>query len=381
MATTITRHGGPERGELITPTGRLVLYPDELGGEEWLAARRWRHPGDLPGMEYEERPQRVDGGMWKRLGYRIGSSDVPSILDLPGADTPAHVYRAKVYDIRPEVNEAMTWGHLNEPAIALEWCRRNHAVIDEIGLVAKENAPWHQSTIDRRVRECPIYTTATSGADVPQECLLEVKNVDAHTAMRWHKEIPDRIYAQLLHQLYVTGYGHAHYACLVGGNRMKQGIIYADRERKVMDYVIAEVERFRNEHLLTGVEPEWDVSEKPDKMIALDEATHPERVGTLDIEGIGEVMAYAQASRNASDAETEREKAAARVRQIADGREFLMFADEPAARIGKTTRTYCRLDKLKERYPDAYADPEVVYEKSSHTIYIDKAYKVKKGGA
>jgi hypothetical protein len=36
-----------KRGDLITPTGRLVLYPDELGGEQWLAARRWRHPKDI----------------------------------------------------------------------------------------------------------------------------------------------------------------------------------------------------------------------------------------------------------------------------------------------------------------------------------------------
>ena len=369
-------------GDLITPTARLVLPPERLGGEEWLEKRRWRSPK-------EDRIVRLDRDdltdeEFRRLGYRIGSSDVPSILDLPGVDTPAHVYRAKVYDIRPEPNEAMNWGHLLEAPIALEWCRRNRAVIDEIGLVAKDGTPWHQSTIDRRVRECPVWRDRPADParhDANIECLLEVKNVGHQTASRWHADIPDRIYAQLLHQLYVTGYGHAHYACLVGGNVLKQGIVYADRESEVMDYVIAQVERFRNEHLLTGVEPEWDVSEKPDKMIALDEATHPDRIGTLDLEGVGEVMAYAQASRNASDAETERKKASARVRQIADGREFLMFADQPAARIGETVKTYCRLDKLKEKYPDAYADPEVVYETKSHTIYVDKAYKVKKGEA
>jgi predicted phage-related endonuclease len=357
-------------GELITPTGRLVLPHDQLGGEAWLQARRWRGPlsSDAPGF-----PDGLPAGVRRRYGYRIGSSDVPSILDLEGVDTPAHVYRAKVYDIRPEVNEAMTWGHLNEPAIAMEWCRRNHAVIDEIGLVAKDGAPWHQSTIDRRVRECPVYRRD----GVAEECLLEVKNVDAHVASRWHAEIPDRIYAQILHQLYVTGYGHAHYACLVGGNRMKQGIVYADREQKVMTYVIGEVERFRNEHLIAGVEPPWDVSEKPDKMIALDEATHPDRVGTLDIEGIGEVMAYAEASRRASVAEKERKAASARLRQLADGREFITFADRPAYRLGESARTKVNIDKLKEKYPDAYDDPEVVSETKSHTIYIDKAYKVK----
>lgn len=363
---------GPERGALITPTGRLVLESDHLGGEEWLQARRWRHPVDVLGDRLD-RGDRTDHE-WHRHGYRIGSSDVPSILDLEGVDTPAHVYRAKVYDVRPEPNEAMNWGHVLEEPIALEWCRRNHAVIDEIGLVAKDGAAWHQSTIDRRVRECPVYRREGIG----EECLLEVKNVGFASASRWHAEIPDRIYAQILHQLYVTGYGHAHYACLVGGNTMKQGIVYADREAEVMAYVVAEVEQFRTRYLLAGIEPEWDVTSKPEKMIALDEATHPDRVGTLDIEGIGEVMAYAEASAAASVAEKERKAAAARLRQLADGREFITFADRPAFRLGESTRTRVDVDKLKEKYPDAYDDLEVVSESTSHTIYIDKAYKVKK---
>jgi predicted phage-related endonuclease len=356
-------------GELITPTGVLVLPPERLGGEEWLDSRRWRPPIDQgTRLDHDD----LTESQWKRLGYRIGSSDVPSILDLDGADTPAHVYRAKMYDIRPEVNEAMSWGHLNEPAIALEWCRRNRAVIDETGLVAKADEPWRQSTIDRRVRQCPVSREH-------EECLLEVKNVDAHVAMRWHAEIPDRIYAQIIDQLDVTGYGHAHYACLIGGNRMKQGIVWADREVKIRDFIRAKVRAFRTEHLLARVEPPWDVSRKPDKMIALDEATHPERVGTLDIEGIGDVMHYAQMAAEKSAAETARKAAAARLRQLADGKEFVTFAGEPAYRFGESELTNVDLDKLKELYPDVYEDPRVVTHKKSHTIYVDKACKVKKG--
>jgi predicted phage-related endonuclease len=361
-------------GELITPTGRLVLPAERLGGEEWLQARRWRAPEwvDANAPDY---PVSLIG--CDPRGYRIGSSDVPSILDLEHVDTPAHVYRAKVYDIRPEPNEAMNKGHIFEEPIALEWCRRNRAVIREIGLVARDGAPWHQTTIDREVRECPVYPDRSRERAI---CGLEVKKMEFQSASRWHVDLPDRIMAQIAHQLYVTGYEHMHFMVDVPGT-FRQGIVYADREAKLIDYVVKRVDEFRTSHLLAGVEPEWDVTEKPDKMIALDELTHPDRVGELDIQSIGEVQAYAQAARRKADAETERKQAAARLRQIAGGREVMKFSGERAYWLQPSTTTHVNLDKLKEKYPDAYADPEVVSETKSHTIYIDKAYKIKKGEA
>lgn len=363
-----------KRGDLITPTGRLVLYPDELGGEEWLKARRWRHPFDYL-TEAEMKASTPTSR--ERLGYRIGSSDVPSILDLEGVDTPAHVYRAKVYDIRTEPNEAMSWGHLNEPTIALEWCRRNRAVIDEIGLVAKADEPWRQSTIDRRVRECPVYkANPNAPLETTGECLLEVKNVGFASASRWHREIPDRILAQILDQLDVTGYGHAHYACLIGGNVMKQGIVYADREAELMTYLRGEVRRFRTEHLLTGVEPKWG-GEKPDKMIDLDNATYPERDGVaeLDIESIGAVQEYAEASADESAAKARKKRAAARLRQLAGGALVAKFSGERAYWYGEGGRSDTDLDMLKERWPDAYE--ACVTEKRWPVLNIDKAYKTR----
>jgi predicted phage-related endonuclease len=357
-------------GELVTPTGVLVMTGEQMKADHdaWLGARRWRRPEHLT----VEQARDMDRARHLAEGYRIGSSDVPSILDLPGVDTPAHVYRNKVMGIHTPPNEAMIWGHVLEDAIAKEWCRRNRAVIDEVGLLARQDAPWHQSTIDRRVRECPM------GRGVADACGLEIKNVGFASASRWHADIPDRILAQILHQLYVTGYDHMHYFCLVGGNTPKQGIVRAGDETKLTAFIIGEVDRFRTEHLLAGVEPAWNATEKAARLVELDQASHPERIGEIDVTGIGWVMDYAQAAAEESAAKRRKEQAKAMLAQMADGKQFVTFGGEPAYHYGPTKRTKVDLDKLTEKYPQAYADPEVVSHNESHTLYIDKAYKVKR---
>jgi predicted phage-related endonuclease len=338
-------------GELITPTGRLVLGPEDLKTEKWLEARRWR--GHTIGPH--------------SLGYCIGSSDVPSILDLEHVDTPAHVYRNKVYGIDSPPNAAMNKGTVSEPGIALEWCRRNRAVIDEIGLVAKDGEPWHQSTIDRRVRECPVFP------DRKGECGLEVKRMEYASASRWDRDLPDRLIAQLIHQLYVTGYHHMHYMADVPGD-FRQGIVYREREQRLMDYVIAEVERFRLEALVKGAEPAWN-AEKPDKMIALDNATHPDRSGIaeLDTEGIGTVMAYAEAQAESTAVEKRKKQLSAELRRLAPGAEIATFSNERAYWYRQGSKPKVDLQMLKERWPDVY--DAVVSETTFPVLHIDKAFK------
>jgi len=341
-----------EVGDLITPTGVLVMSAEQMKNDHagWLELRR-HDPG-------------------KPRSYRIGSSEVPSILDLDGVDTPVHVFRNKVHGIKTEPNERMAWGHIFEPAIAQEWQRRNRTAVDEIGLVRHVDTPWHQSTIDRRVVECPLVPGLRNG------CGLEVKNVGYSSAERWGRDLPDRILAQILHQRYVTGYDHMHYACNIGGNMMKQGVVWGNRETELERYIVAEVDRFRTEHLLTGIEPDWSDS-KPSKMIELDKATHPTRVGEATIDDIGWVQTYAQASAEEGAARKRKEKAKVHLARMANGVEAVKFGDNLAFLYRPGTNTRADLDRLKEKYPDVYADPEIVKTKTTHTIQIAKDLRVK----
>lgn len=339
-------------GELITPTGVLVMDAATMHEDRaaWLAARRWRD--EVPG------------------GFCIGASDVASILDLDGVDTPAHVFREKVYEITREATEPMIWGSLLEDTISREWCARNHAVIDEIGLVASVDRPWLQATIDRRVFQCPVYKNRPDGV-----CGLETKLMGFHTGSRWHSDLIDRVYAQILVQLAVTGLEHIHWACLVGGNNLKQGIVYADREADVTAYILGEVERFRTEHLLAGIEPAWDTSGKADRLLELDKATHPDRIGSIGIDGLDDVLAYVEAQQAEAEAGKRKKRAAARLAQLADGREIITVADNRAYWYGETRTTRVKIERLAEKYPDAFADPEVVYETVAHPIHIDNQIK------
>lgn len=341
-----------EVGELITPTGVLVMSAEQMNNdrEGWLSARR--HDPNKP------------------RSYRIGSSEVPSILDLDGVDTPVHVYRNKVHGVKTPVNEAMQWGHIFEPAIAGEWQRRNRTAVDEIGLVRHVDTPWHQSTIDRRVLECPL------GAERHPRCGLEVKNVGYSSSSRWGRDLPDRILAQIVHQIYVTGYDHMHYACNIGGNMMKQGVVYRDREQQLMDYIIGQVNIFRTKHLLAGVEPDWSDS-KPAKMLALDKATHPTRVGEATIDDMGWVYEYAQASAEEGAAKKRKDKAKVHLAELANGVEAVQFSGELAYLYRPGSKLTANLDRLKEKYPDAYDDPEIVRESNYHTIQIAREYRVK----
>jgi predicted phage-related endonuclease len=356
-------------GLLVTPTGVLVMTAEQMAGDHagWLAARRWREPSssERRGLVVTDRDTQHPAG------YRIGSSDVPSILDLDGVDTPAHVFRNKVHGVSGPVNERMSWGHIFEPAISGEWQRRNRSAVDEIGLVAHVDKPWNQSTIDRRVLECPAVLGLVNG------CGLEVKNVGYSSAERWKRDLPDRILAQMIHQLYVTGYPHMHYACNVGGNMMKQGIVYAEREVELMEYIVAEVDKFRDEHLLTGIEPDWNTSAKAAKLIDLDAMTHPVRAGELTIGDIGYVMEYAQAAAEEGAAKRVKERAKAKLAQMAEGVDLVMFADRPAYSYTESKRTHVDLSALAERYPAAYGDETVVQQRTSYTLRIAGDYKVK----
>jgi putative phage-type endonuclease len=314
---------------------------------------------------YRVLPADTDRDLWLTARRRgIGSSDVAAILGLSPNRTPVHVWRDKRGDPIDEQTEPMLWGTLLEDTVAREWARRNRSVIQRVGLVANIDQPWMLATLDRQVLECPL------DRQVRQHCALEVKCRNAYTAHRWRSDVPDDVLAQTTWQTMVTGYDHIHTAVLIGGNDYRQTVVRggADLER----YILAEVTRFRADHVLADVEPAWDL-DKAGALIALDNLMHPDRVGEIDVTEIGEVLEYAAASAAKGAAERRLKAARAALAHLADGRRVVTFAGELAYEFAPVVKATPDLDALAERWPDAYAD--CVTDKTHHQIRLNPALR------
>jgi hypothetical protein len=170
-------------------------------------------------------------------------------------------------------------------------------------------------------------------------------------------------------QMMVTGYRHIHNAVLVGGNELHDVTAWWDDE--IAAYIFGEINLFRDRYLIPGVEPEWS-AEKPAKEIALDKELHPERVGAIGIEDVGEVIEYGRLAKAAGVAKRAREAQQASLLRLADGRRELTFADRPAVWWREGTDTTVDLEVLA-RYPEAYA--AAVSTKTTWTICVAKEYR------
>lgn len=324
----------------VTPTAYRVL-PADADRETWLAARR----------------------------NGIGSSDVAAILGVADHATAVHVYRDKRGQLVDDAGEAALWGTILEEPIAREWARRQRSVLQRVGLVAHAEEPWRMATLDRQVLECPM------DREVRTRCALEVKCRSAFKADRWRTDVPDDVLAQTVWQLAVTGYDHIHVAVLIGGNEMKMTVVH--RDERLEAFVLGEVRRFRDEHLLAGVEPPWDLS-KASALLHMDSLLHPERNGQIGIDEIGEVLEYAARSRASGDAAKALKEQKAVLHRLADGARAVTFSDELAYELAPVTKAYCDLDALAERHPEAYAD--CVSDRTHYQIRLAPEFRIKPGG-
>lgn len=325
---------------LVTPTGRLVL-DHTADRDTWLAERR----------------------------RGIGSSDVPAILGVQQLSSPLKVWHDKRGDDVDDAGEPAFWGNVFEEPVARVWAARNRSVIEPIGLVAREGAEWMRCTLDRHVIECPLPETRR------EICALEVKQRSAFKSAQWHAGCPDDVLAQILWQLAVTGYGHEHYAVLIGGNEYVQGVVRASEHEELTADIVEACSRFWHENVLGGEAPEDHGS--PDAAERLYRKLHPHRDGFADVdqhEAIAAIDAYEEARLEEKAAADRKAAAKAEMLRLLGPARAVRIGDEAAFSMEPTAgRPAVKFELLAERWPDAY--DAVVSCKPSERLSISPTYK------
>lgn len=327
-------------GPRVTPTAYLVL-PATATRDEWLAARR-------------------EG---------IGASDVPAILGVSDYGTPRSVYYDKIGEAVDGAGEAAHWGTVLEEPVAREWARRNRSVVRRVGLVAHVDDPTLMCTLDRRVTECPLPETRR------EQCALEVKLRSAFKANRWHANLPDDIAGQMLWQLAVTGYDHLHYAVLVGGNDYRQGTVRRAEHEPTIRHIVTACKRFWAEFVQARVVPAAD-PEHGERELDMYKRMHRQRGGLVaadPVETREAALAYAQHQRAESSEKKQKAAAYAELLRLMGGGTALLADGHVAAEVREVNRApRVNLERLAERYPDAYRD--CVVSKTGPQLYLNPEF-------
>lgn len=154
----------------------------------------------------------------------IGGSDAPVILGLVGWKTRFELYQEKRGEKLPDdlsEVERVQWGIILEDVVAQMYTRKTGKKVRRV----------NNRIIDKA---CPFPRAAQVDRRIVGGGLLEIKTTDASQAAEWGPEgtaeIPTHYYAQVQHQLAVTGEVHAEVAVLIGGNRMRLYAVPRDDE-------------------------------------------------------------------------------------------------------------------------------------------------------
>lgn len=141
----------------------------------------------------------------------IGSSDAPGVLGISPFASPLSVYADKIgaaFD--KETSEAMRWGTKLEPLIVEEFGQETgRKVVRTNQLIRSTERPWQLATLDAEQEKL--------GRDGPG--VLEIK-ATGFRAGDWTEGVPAHVFAQVQHQLDVTGYRWGSVAVLMFGCRM-----------------------------------------------------------------------------------------------------------------------------------------------------------------
>lgn len=305
-------------------------------------------------------------GRWLRLRREgIGGSDAAAILGLDPRHTAWQLWLDKTWqlpdeELSAEQAEWIEFGHAMEGVIARIWSRRQQIPgrVVKAGMLAHTDRPWQIVNLDRLVTDC-------GAGEGP--CVFEAKNRSAWVAKDWgpigSDQVPDAAAIQVQHALMVTGLGHGHLVAAIGGNHLRWYRIDAD---PVLHKTLLDEESwFWHDHVLAGIQPPIDATERTGKILARLWDADPDKVITADRALVLGTVALREAKAKAQQEAEEIARLEHELQQIMGEAEVLLDPDtgQPVA-TWKQNGTF-RGKAFGAEHPelaDHYAVPATKYD-------------------
>lgn len=152
----------------------------------------------------------------------IGGSDAAVILGISPTKSTWELWNEKVKNIRtlPEEEEAAYWDKALKPIVRKEFtARAGLRVYREPFLLQHNQHSFMQASLDGFIYD-PVYGN----------CVFAAKTASAYEAGDWEDGVPGEYYAQLQHDMAVTGYYGAYIAALLGGSQFVWKFVERDRD-------------------------------------------------------------------------------------------------------------------------------------------------------
>jgi len=159
----------------------------------------------------------------------IGASDVPNILNLPGAyGTPLEVYHSKIGIDRPFDQDRADIGHWLETVMQW-WIEKRHPEVGPItpGFMARSIPyPHIHATFDRMAGDIPV----------------QMKSMHYFMKSDWNGGAPLHVQAQVQTEIAVAGSVGAWLVAFIGGVEFR--LIWIERDPGFMARALPRLERF-----------------------------------------------------------------------------------------------------------------------------------------
>lgn len=276
----------------------------------------------------------------------IGGSDVGAILGFNRYRTAMDVFRDKIdLEYRQHDSYEMRIGRILEKTVAELW-------ESETGLKCIQDVDSNGNIIVRIHPEYSFLGATLDRVILPHDNLdfgvLEIKT-GKEAVEPWDQGPPLSYYAQIQHQLSVTGYNYGQFAVLLAGlNGFIFKIFPIERDDEFIQLMNKELIHFWEEHVLKGVYPEPVTAKDVEQLYP---QSKPEAVEIND-EVYQEYLRLVQIRNEIQELENQKAKIELQMKMLLGSSQEIRYSGRSII-IWKNTNVFDE-DRFKKEQPELY---------------------------